>query len=434
MVIVSKFGGTSCSCAEQFRKVKDIVLSNPLRKVVVVSALGKRNKEDNKITDLLYLLGAHIKYGVDASHIWKLIYDRYNEIKIELNLSLDLDKEFSIIKKNVKENFDEAYLVSRGEYLCAKLMSEYLGYTFVDAMDLFCYGFDKELEKETTKKNVREAYGKYDKIIVPGFYGKNPNGKVHLFTRGGSDVTGALLAAFLNAKKYENFTDVTGILVADPKIIESPKKIKYINYEELRELSYMGASVLHEETILPLFNLDIPIEILNTNAPNEEGTIITKNANDDSNLITGIAGKKNYFSITIGKEKQIDKILVMSNVLNILKKHHISVEHIPTSIDSFSIIVERKQIENSIYEVMGAIKNIEGVTDVILDDDISLVAVVGRNMVTKPGISGMIFGLVGQANINIKMITQGAKELTIIMGVSNNDFEKTIKEIYAKVN
>ena len=434
MLVVSKFGGSSVCDASQFKNVKNIISSNPLRRVVVVSALGKRNKEDNKITDLLYLLSAHIKYRINADHIWKLIYDRYEEINQTLNLNVDLNREFEIIKAYLKDNFDEAYLISRGEYLTALLMSKYLGYGFVDSAELFYFDYDKKIDLNLSKTAVLNAVQKNDAIVVPGFYGRSPNGKIHLFSRGGSDVTGAYLSAFLNASKYENFTDVSGILMADPKIIDNPKRIKTINYEELRELSYMGASVLHEETILPLFDTNIPIEILNTNKPLDEGTIITKTTNDNSSLITGIAGKKNYLSITVSKERQADKLKVMSGVLNILDRYNVIIEHLPTSIDSFSAIVLADSVSERIYEIIKEVKGIEGVTDVSIDDDIALIAVVGRNMVTKSGISGKIFGTVGLANVNIKMITQGAKELTIIMGVANKDFEKAIRVIYDNVN
>ena len=434
MVVVSKFGGSSVCDANQFNNVKKIVESNPLRRVVVVSALGKRSKEDNKITDLLYLLSAHIKYKINADHIWELIYNRYEEINKTLNLNVDLKREFDIIKSYLNDNFDEAYLISRGEYLTALLMSKYLGYTFVDSAELFYFDYNKKVNFNISKQAVIDSLKKNSCIVVPGFYGRNPNGKIHLFSRGGSDVTGAYLSAFLNASKYENFTDVSGILMADPKIINCPKRIKTINYEELRELSYMGASVLHEETILPLFETNIPIEILNTNKPTEEGTIITKNANDLSSLITGIAGKKNYLSITVGKERQADKLKVMSSFLSILEKYNVIIEHLPTSIDSFSAIVSAESVSERIYEIIKEVKEIDGVIDVSVDDDIALIAVVGRNMVTKSGISGRIFGTVGLANINIKMITQGAKELTIIMGVSNKDFENAIRVIYENVN
>lgn len=434
MLVVSKFGGSSVCNVNQFNNVKKIISSNPLRRVVVVSALGKRNKDDNKVTDLLYLLSAHIKYRINADHIWEQIYNRYEEINQSLCLNVDLKREFETIKACINENFDEAYLISRGEYLTALLMSVHLGYSFVDSAELFYFDYDKKIDVNLSKEAVKNAIDKNHSIVVPGFYGRTPNGKIHLFSRGGSDVTGAYLSAFLNASKYENFTDVSGILMADPKIINNPKRIKTINYEELRELSYMGASVLHEETILPLFDTDIPIEILNTNSPLDEGTVITKCANDSSCLITGIAGKKNYLSITVGKERQADKLKIMSSVLNVLEKFNVVIEHIPTSIDSFSAIVLGSSVSERIYEIIKEIKEISGVTDVSVDDDIALIAVVGRNMVTKSGISGRIFGTVGLANINIKMITQGAKELTIIMGVANKDFEKAIKVIYDNVN
>lgn len=434
MLIVSKFGGSSVCDAQQFNNVKSIISGNPLRRVVVVSALGKRNSNDNKVTDLLYLLSAHIKYKINADHIWELIFNRYDEINRTLNLNIDLNREFEIIKARINENFDEAYLISRGEYLSALLMSAHLGYTFVDSYDLLYFDYDKNINNELSFNAVNNALQKHSAIVVPGFYGRGPNGKIHLFSRGGSDVTGAYLSAFLNASKYENFTDVTGILMADPKIIKNPKKIKTITYEELRELSYMGASVLHEETILPLFDTDIPIEILNTNEPDKEGTIITKHSYDTSNLITGISGKKNYLSITVSKERSADKLKVMSCVMKVLEKYNVIVEHIPTSIDSFSLIVEGKSIAERIYEIIKEINSISGVTDVNIDDDIALVAIIGRNMVTKSGISGKIFGTVGIANINIKMITQGAKELTIIIGISNKDFEKTIQVLYDNVN
>lgn len=434
MLYVSKFGGTSVCNPEMFSKVKNIIFDNPARKIVVVSALGKQDPDDDKITNLLYLLSAYIKIGIKSDSLWKQIYDRYNDINVELKLGIDLDNEFKIIKKKVGDDFDEAYLVSRGEYLAAKLMSAYLGYTFVDSADLLFFNYDKKINEEKSKEAVTKALEKYGNIVVPGFYGVKPNGKIYLFSRGGSDVTGAYLAAYSNANKYENFTDVSGILMASPTVVENPKRIRMINYEELRELSYLGASILHEETILPLFDTGIPIEVLNTFHPEEEGTIITKDASDTSNIITGIAGKAHYLSITVCKYREANKLKVMNNVFKILENYDAIIEHVPTSIDSFTIILERKGVYDKIYEILEQIMGVDGVNDVIFDDDIALVAVVGRNMVTKPGISGRIFGIVGTAGINIKMITQGAKELTIIMAVSNKDLGKTIVEIYNKLN
>lgn len=429
MLVVSKFGGSSLANATQFAKVKKIIDHDSLRKVVVVSAIGKEDKTDNKITDLLYLLSAHIRYGVDGSHLWEQIYNRYNKVKMDLGLSLDLEKEFIEIKNKLSQFYDESYLVSRGEYLSAKLMSEYLGYEFVDASKLFVFDYHGKIDLKKTNANINYYIKPHHKVVVPGFYGINPDGSIKLFSRGGSDVTGALLAAGLKASKYENFTDVDGILMADPKIINSPKQIQELNYDELRELSYMGASVIHEDTLFPVIEDNIPIHILNTNNPFGNGTIICKKASNQEQVITGITGKKNYHSLTVLKAKQADKLAIICDVLNIFKRYNIIVEHMPTSIDSFSIVFEECP-SDKLFVIISEIKGLENVIDVSVDNDIALVAIVGRNMVTKPGISGKIFGILGEANINIKMIAQGALELTIIIGVSNDNFNQTIQELY----
>ena len=429
MLVVSKFGGSSLANATQFAKVKKIIDHDSLRKVVVVSAIGKEDKTDNKITDLLYLLSAHIRYGVDGSHLWEQTYNRYNKVKTDLGLSLDLEKEFIEIKNKLSQFYDESYLVSRGEYLSAKLMSEYLGYEFVDASKLFVFDYHGKIDLKKTNANINYYIKPHHKVVVPGFYGINPDGSIKLFSRGGSDVTGALLAAGLKASKYENFTDVDGILMADPKIINSPKQIQELNYDELRELSYMGASVIHEDTLFPVIEDNIPIHILNTNNPFGNGTIICKKASNQEQVITGITGKKNYHSLTVLKAKQADKLAIICDVLNIFKRYNIIVEHMPTSIDSFSIVFEECP-SDKLFVIISEIKGLENVIDVSVDNDIALVAIVGRNMVTKPGISGKIFGILGEANINIKMIAQGALELTIIIGVSNDNFNQTIQELY----
>lgn len=433
MLIVTKFGGSSCADSKQFMKVKAIIEADPLRRVVVVSALGKRNKTDNKITDLLYLLAAHIKYGVDYSNILKMIYDRYMEIKKDLNLKIDLEQEFSVIEKSIKNKATEEYLVSRGEYLCAKMMAEYLNFDFADAYDLIKFKYDGTVDDEKTNIQINERIIAYPKIVVPGFYGAYPNGRIKLFSRGGSDITGSLLAKALNATKYENWTDVSGILMADPKIIDNPKRIKEVTYEELRELSYMGASVLHEETIFPIQDLNIPIHILNTNRPEDEGTIICKEATESSQVITGISGKKNFTSFTIIKDRTANKMHVIQDCLEVFRRFNVTIEHIPTSIDSFSLVVESKQLEKQMYDIISELKKNKDVVDVDMDEDVALVAVVGRNMVTRPGISAKIFSIFGREQINIKMIAQGAKEINIIVGISNNDFNKSIKAIYSNM-
>ncbi len=433
MIKVVKFGGSSVASAEQFKKVKNIIESDPKRRIVVVSALGKRFSKDSKITDMLYLLSYHIKYNVDSTAIFNQIVERYEEVKKELDISINLGREFDIIKENVKNGASEDYLVSRGEFLCAKMMASYLGYEFVDAADVIFFKYDGTIDNEKTIEAVKSKFAVCKKIVVPGFYGTFPTGDIKLFSRGGSDITGSILAMALNVEKYENWTDVSGLLMADPRIVKNPKAINEITYEELRELSYMGASVLHEETIFPVKELNIPIHILNTNAPNDNGTIICRDSNITDNVITGVSGKRNFTAFTIVKAMSANKLAVIRDTLNVLDKFKVVVEHIPTSIDSFNVIVESKTIDKSVYDIISEIKKVKGVISVDVDSDIALVAVVGRNMVLKPGISGKIFSLFGKNNINIKTIAQGTQEINIIVGVSNADFEKAINTIYSGI-
>jgi len=427
MLVVCKFGGSSVSSFERFKQVKKIVESDENRKVIVSSAIGKVNASDNKITDLLYLLCAHVKYKVNADSIKKEIRDRFFAIKNELNLKIDLDKEFAIIDKNLDS---EDYVVSRGEYLTSMMLAEYLGYDFIDAKDIIRFDYNGKVNIEETCKLVNKKYSGLTKIVVPGFYGAYPNGDIKLFSRGGSDITGSILARAVNATKYENFTDVNGFYIASPKIVNNPKMIQEITYEELRELSYMGAQVIHEEAILPIEDINIPLNILNTFDPDQKGTIISSQASIDENIITGIAGKKDFISINILKSKGVSKMEVISDVLAILKKYKVGVESIPTSIDSFSVVVEEKNAKKHLYDILGDIKQIPEILNVDVDNDLSLIAVVGRNMVYKPGISAKIFSLLGNSKINVKLISQNTKEISIIIGVSNKDFEKAINSIY----
>ncbi len=430
MLVVAKFGGSSVANTSQFQKVKAIVEAKENRKVIIVSALGKKEKGDSKITDLLYLLHAHLRYSVPHDNVFSMIKDRFYQIKDNLHLQIDLESEFSQLSKELNKELPVEYLASRGEYITSKMMAEYLGYTFVDAKDLITFDYSGLVNYEKTEKAINDVYQKYQKIIIPGFYGAYPNGAIKTFSRGGSDITGAIVAKVLDATVYENWTDVSGILMADPKIIDNPKRINQITYNELRELSYMGASVLHEETVFPVQEGNIPINILNTNEPDNPGTIITENCDDATQIITGIAGKKNFTSFTITKTHNADKLDVIRNTLSIFHKYKVSVEHIPSSIDSFSVVVANSDVEKCIYDLVSEINKDGGIKNITVDNDISLIAVVGRNMVTKPGISGKVFGIIGNENINIKMIAQGAQELTIIVGVSNKDFEKTIKAVY----
>ena len=280
------------------------------------------------------------------------------------------------------------------------------------------------------KEATKEAYQKYGKIIVPGFYGSLPDGNIKLLSRGGSDITGSLLAAAVDAAKYENWTDVSGVLMADPRIVKNPKGINQITYNELRELSYMGASVLHQETVFPVQQANIPINILNTNAADDPGTIIMENCTDKTQIITGIAGRKDFTSFTIHKDHISDQVGVIRDALDVFAKYNISVEHVPTGIDNFSVVVASADVEKCIYDLIHDLNTTIKGSTVEIDDGIALIAVVGRNMASKPGISGQIFGVLGEHDINIKMIAQGARELTIIVGVLNSDFEKTINTIY----
>lgn len=430
MVVVVKFGGSSMANAQQFQKVKNIVSSNDARKIVVVSAAGKRNSEDTKLTDLLFLLHAHLKYQVSYSNVMNMIEDRFYAIKNELNLSFDLEAELNDLKSKLNKNTNQDFLVSRGEYITAKLMSEYLGYTFVDAKDLIFFNYDGSFNYDKIKAATTEAYQKYGKIIVPGFYGSLPDGNIKLLSRGGSDITGSLLAAAVNASKYENWTDVSGVLMADPRIVSNPKGITQITYSELRELSYMGASVLHQETVFPVQQQNIPINILNTNDASNPGTMIMENCTDKSQIITGIAGRKDFTSFTIHRDHISDQVGVIRDALDVFAKYNVSVEHVPTGIDNFSVVVASADVEKCIYDLIHDLNNqLKGAT-VDVDDGMALIAVVGRNMASKPGISGQIFGVLGEQGINIKMIAQGSRELTIIVGVLNSDFEKTINTIY----
>ena len=430
MVKVTKFGGSSLADSYQFKKVKDIIFADSLRKVVVVSAPGKRNKDDNKITDLLYLLEAHLKYGVDYKPIYKTIKDRFFEIKNNNNISFDLDKEFEELEKHFNKNISEEFLVSRGENITAKLLASYLNYVFMDAQDLIKFKYDGTLDEIATNKAILEAFNKNNNLVIPGFYGAYPNGSIKLLSRGGSDVTGAIVSSAISASLYENWTDVSGIKVVDPKIIANPKQINEITYDELRELSYMGASVLHEETIFPVQELNIPIKILNTNAPNEEGTTIYQNCQDKETIITGIAGKKDFTSFNIVKNRLSSKADLILKVLQIFNKFHINVEHIPTGIDTFSVVVMTSELDKCYFDLLGELNKLEDINKLDVEGEIALVAVVGRNMALKPGTSGKIFALLGENDINIKMIAQGANEINIIVGVKNSDFEKTIKVIY----
>lgn len=434
MIKVAKFGGSSLSDGAQFAKVKNIIEQDPSRRVVVVSAPGRRTSDDNKVTDLLYLVKAHIKYDVSYDSIFEMIEQRYMDIRSECGLSLDLDQEFEIIRGKLNKNISMDYLASRGEFLNAKLMAEYLGYQFVDSADLISFKYNGDVDTEKTGQNFKEIFDVYNKIVIPGFYGSLPNGDIKVFSRGGSDVSGAIAAASLDADVYENWTDVSGILMVDPRIVENPKSIARVTYAELRELSYMGAAVLHEDTVFPVRAKDIPLNIRNTNEPENPGTIIRESFGEESpeesnRFITGITGKRDFSLIKIAKGNIGENLNTLRKVLNICEQHDVPISQIPSGVDSFSIITPSSRLEQCKYDVLAAIKKECGI-DAEIDQGISMIAIVGRQMAYKTGISGKLFGALGDNKINIRIIEQCADEINIMIGVFNEDFEKAIRVLY----
>ena len=436
MLKVTKFGGSSMADAGQYRKVRDIVLADPSRKVVVVSAAGKRFKEDHKLTDLLYLCHAHTQYGVDCTNIFDMITSRYLEIRDELQLNLDLESEFAALKARLdKKRVTQDELVSRGEYFSAKLMAAYLGYNFVDAADWIKFNMDGTVNQEASYEAFRDAAAG-NGVVTPGFYGSMPGGHIKTFTRGGSDITGAYAAAALNADVYENWTDVSGILMADPRIVDDPMTIPQVTYDELRELSYSGAQVLHEGTIFPVREKGIPVNIRNTNAPDHPGTIIQEDFEKgelvDDRFITGISGKKDFSIVHLSKRGLSNEVGLLRRILTIYERHNVSVVYVPNGIDSVSVVVETDHIEPVLYTILAEIQQEIQPDTLTVIDELAVVTAVGRHMANKPGISGKLFGALGKADINIRFITQSPDELNIIFGVENKDFKKSIRVLYDK--
>ncbi len=430
---VVKFGGSSMADAGQYRKIRDILLADPERRVVIVSAAGKRFKNDHKITDLLYLCHAHSQYGVDCSQIFEMISSRYLQIRDELGVELALEPEFALLKSRIdSKNITSDELASRGEYFSAKLMAAYLGFRFIDAADWVKFNFDGSVDQEASYEALRSQVGGIG-AVIPGFYGQMPDGHIRTFSRGGSDITGALAAAALDAEVYENWTDVSGILMADPRIVDDPQPIPEVTYDELRELSYSGAQVLHEDAIFPVREKNIPLNIRNTNAPNDPGTMIMERFDEDHDphrFITGITGKKDFTIISLSKRGMSNQVGVLYKVLDVLVRHNISVDYVPNGIDNVSIVLPTEAIAPSLYTILGEIQKEVEPDALDVHDQIAVVAAVGRKMAFRPGISGQIFAALGQAGINIRMINQGPDELNIIFGVDNRDFAEAIKVLY----
>ena len=415
---VVKFGGSSLASAEQFEKVGSIIRAESSRRFVVPSAPGKRFKDDIKVTDMLYGCYELAEAGKDFKKQLADIKARYDEIIAGLKLNFSLEEEFKKIEKDFKAKAGNNYAASRGEFLNGKIMAAYLEYEFVDPADYIFFKEDGEFDAERTNEVLGEKLQKMENAVVPGFYGSLPDGTVKTFSRGGSDITGSIVARAIHADVYENWTDVSGFLVADPRIIKDPKAIETITYKELRELSYMGATVLHEDAIFPVRKEGIPINIRNTNAPEDKGTWIVESTCQKSKyVITGIAGKKGFCSINVDKDMMNSEIGFGRKVLNVFEDNGISFEHVPSGIDTLTVFVHQDEFMDKEQQVVSGIHRLAKPDTIDIEADLALIAVVGRGMKSTRGTAGRIFSALAHANVNVKMIDQGSSELNIIIGV-----------------
>lgn len=431
MAKVVKFGGSSLASAEQFEKVGKIIRAEKERKYVIPSAPGKRFKDDTKVTDMLYACYDLAEHGKDFKDALDGIKARYQEIIDGLKLKLSLDNEFKTIEKDFKAKVGSNYAASRGEYLNGIIMANFLGYEFIDAATVIFFDEAGEFDTEKTNRILSDKLKNVKAAVIPGFYGAMSDGTVKTFSRGGSDITGSIVAKAVKADVYENWTDVSGFLIADPRIIENPEGIEYITYRELRELSYMGATVLHEDAIFPVRQEGIPINIRNTNAPKDEGTwIVGSTCQKSKYVITGIAGRKGFCAINIEKDKMNSEIGFGRKVLQAFEESDISFEHVPSGIDTMTVFVHQDEFMHKEQKVAASIHRLANPDIIDIEADLALIAVVGRGMKSTRGTAGRIFSALAHSNINVKMIDQGSSELNIIIGVANDDFEAAIKAIY----
>ena len=431
MVKVVKFGGSSLADAEQVKKAAAIIKEEKERRYVVPSAPGKRTPGDTKVTDMLYQTYDLAEADKNFDKELLAIKARYDEIVLGLGLDFSLDYEFRTIKENFKNKAGRDYAASRGEYLNGRIMAAYLDYEFVDAAEVIRFDDDGTFDPNTTAKLMKKRLDKTDNAVVPGFYGAYADGRVKTFSRGGSDITGSIVAGAIKADVYENWTDVSGFMVADPRIIDHPESIETITYRELRELAYMGASVLHEDAIFPVRKEGIPINIRNTNDPKASGTWIVESTCQKSKyVITGIAGKKGFCSVNIEKDLMNSEIGFGRKVLQAFEDYGLSFEHVPSGIDTLTVFVHQDEFMDKEQQVVSAIHRLADPDTIDIESDIALIAVVGRGMKSTRGTAGRIFSALAHANVNVKMIDQGSSELNIIIGVANQDFEAAIKAIY----
>lgn len=431
-IVVAKFGGTSLADHIQFKKVKEIVLSDERRKIVVPSAPGKRFSDDTKVTDLLYEFHVKASEGLSTEKIYNQLIDRFVGIVKDLSLSTDIIPYIEKIKSDIENGASADYAASRGEYLSGILLAEFLGYDFIDPSEIIVFDSNGRFDDEATQTMISKRLKEHKRAIIPGFYGAMPNGDIKTFSRGGSDITGALIARGVKADIYENWTDVSGFLMADPRIVENPKLIEKVTYRELRELSYMGASVLHEDAIYPCAKVGIPINIKNTNEPNESGTIIVQDAEPVTYTggITGIAGKKDFTVIAMEKTFMNMEVGFGRRLLTILEENGISFEHMPSGIDTISLVIANSQLNGKLDEVVAEIEMQLKPDKIEVFTDMALIATVGQGMAYTPGMASRLFSALAGDDVNVRMIDQGPSEINILIGVESKDFENAVKSIY----
>lgn len=429
---VAKFGGSSVADAIQIGKTKRIIDADPERKYIVVSAPGKRFDGDTKITDLLYLCKTHIEHNLPYEQLFQVVCDRYKVTEVNLGVEVKIEKYLQGIKDNLEKGTTADYVASRGEYLNAILIAAYLGYDFVDTAGLIHFDEKGRFLPEETNAALKAELANHERAVLPGFYGSMPDGSVKTFSRGGSDITGALVARAVGAEVYENWTDVSGLLMADPRIVPEAKPIGNISYKELRELSYMGASVLHEDAIYPARIADIPINIRNTNRPEDPGTLITAEATplEEGQVISGIAGRKNFTAIAVYKNMMSDERGFIRRLTGILEDYGISLEHLPSGIDTVSVVLSDEALDGRLDEIVESFQKILKPDNIDVSEELALIATVGFGMSKRPGVSATLFRALAEEGINIRMIDQGSSEMNIIVGVENKDYAKSIKAIY----
>ena len=433
-VKVVKFGGSSLADAEHFKQVASIIKADPARRFVVPSAPGKRSKDDTKVTDMLYRCYEMTRNHENIDEYFSLICDRYNGIIKELGLDFDISGELEYVKRSMQHNSGRDYAASRGEYLNGLILAKYLRYDFIDAENVIFFKDNGTFDEQKTNEVLSCELLQHKNAVIPGFYGVMPNGTIKTFSRGGSDITGSIVARAAEADLYENWTDVSGFMMADPRVVEDPAAIATITYKELRELSYMGATVLHEEAIFPVRYAGIPINIKNTNQPEDVGTMIVAEASDydAEKVITGIAGKKGFSVITIEKDMMNSEIGFGRKVLEVLEDHEIAFEHLPSGIDNMSIVVASSTLDGRRDKVLSSINRMVRPDSLSIEDGLALIAIVGRGMVKAKGTAARVFDSISNAGVNIRMIDQGSSEISIIVGIEEHDFDKALKAIYGE--